>query len=127
MRAAFGVTAGLALTVWAQAASAAACDLTAADFAALKVSNSKLASQVQVDALPQDRQDMLCASRVHWNRIAAGRGGKDEWMEVYSFYLSPRELRAYNKIVGAFIREQKKHPDGEWGPISQKTLEMLRK
>ncbi len=124
---AFGVTACLALIVWAQAASAAACELTAADLAALQASNSKLASQAQIDALPEDRQAMLCASRLHWNRIAAGKGGKDEWTEVYSYYLSPRERRAYNRIVGAFIRAQRKHPDGEWGPISQKTLEMLRK
>jgi len=124
---AFGVMACLALTVWAQTASAAACALTAADFAALQVSNSKLASQAQIDALPEDRQEMLCASRLHWNRIAAGQGGKDEWTEVYSYYLSPRERRAYNKIVGAFIRTQNKHPDGEWGPISQETLKLLSK
>ncbi len=124
---AFGVTACLALTVWAQAASSAACALTAADLAALRHSRAALASQAQIDALPQDRQAMLCASRLHWNRIAAGNGVENEWNEVTSYYLSPRERRAYGKIVDAFVRAQNKRPDGEWGPISKETLDALTK
>ena len=125
--AAFGLTACLALTLWAQAASAAACALTAADLAALRSSRAALASQAQIDALPQDRQAMLCASRLHWNRIAAGNGVENEWNEVSPFYLSPRERRAYGKIVDAFIRAQRKRPDGDWGPISKETLVALTK
>ena len=117
----------LALTVWAQAAFAAACALTAADLAALRHSRAALSGQAQIDALPQDRQAMLCATRLHWNRIAAGQGGKDEWHEVSDFYLSPRERRAYGKIVDAQVRALNKDPNGEWGPISKKTLDALTK
>ena len=125
--AAFGFMVCLAFIVWAHAASAAACALTTRDLAALRASHAALAGQAQIDALPQSRQTTLCATRLHWNRIAAGNGVENEWNAVSPFYLSPRERRAYGKIVDAFVRAQNKRPDGEWGPISKETLDALKK
>jgi hypothetical protein len=124
---ALGFAACLALIVGAQAASAAACALTAGDLAALRASRAALASQAQIDALPQDRQTALCATRLHWNRIAAGEGAENEWHEVTPDYLSPRERRAYGRISDRAVRRLNKRPDGEWGPISKETLDALKK
>ncbi len=126
---AFGVTAALALALGAQAASAsaAACALTAGDLAALRASRAALTSRAQIDALPQDRQAMLCATRLHWKRIAAGDGAENEWIAVTPEYLSPRERRAYRRIADGAVRRLNKSPDGEWGPISKETLDALTK
>ncbi len=106
---------------------AAACALTAGDLAALRASRAALVSRAQIDALPQDRQAALCATRLHWKNIAAGKGAENEWTKVTPDYLSPRERRAYRKIADRAVRRLNKRPDGEWGPISKETLDALTK
>ena len=125
---AFGFAVCFALGLCAQAASAAACALTAADFVALRLSHSKLASQAQVDAQPPNRQTMLCDTRLRWHRVAAGTSVGDDLDGVSPFYLSPSERRAYGKLMDARAQAAlKKMPKGEWGRISKETLDALTK
>jgi hypothetical protein len=125
---AFGFAACIALGLLTRTALAAACTLTAADFAALRLSHSKLASQAQVDAQPQDRQTLLCDTRLHWNRVAAGTSVDGDLDGISPFYLSPSERRAYDKLMDAHAQATlKKMPKGEWGRISKETLDALTK
>jgi hypothetical protein len=125
---AFGFAVCFALGLLARTASAAACALTAADFAALRLSHSKLASQAQVDAQPPDRQTMLCKTRLRWNRVAAGTSADGDLEGISPFYLSPSERRAYGKLMNARAHAVlKKMPKGEWGKISKETLDALTK
>lgn len=125
---AFGFAVCFALGLWARTALAATCTLTAADFAALRLSHSKLTSQAQVDAQPPNRQTMLCDTRLRWNRVAAGRSADGDLDGISPFYLSASERRAYGKLMDARAQATlKKLPKGEWGRISKETLDALTK
>jgi hypothetical protein len=47
-------------TLASNAVLAAPCTLASADFAALQLSRSAVKDQAQLDALPEDRQKVLC-------------------------------------------------------------------
>jgi hypothetical protein len=111
-----------------QAASAAACTLTAEDFAALQLSASGLASQAQIDAKPPNQQAMLCATRLHWNRVASGTSIDSDLDEISPYYLSPIERRVFGKLTDAKALAILNHmPDTEWRKLRQKTLDDLKK
>lgn len=82
-----------------KASLAATCTLTAADFESLKLSKSALGDQAAVDALPQDRQELLCKTRKTWNLIAAGTWTQEDFRGVSpNIYLSPAEMPIFNKV-----------------------------
>jgi hypothetical protein len=126
--AAFGFMICFALTALEQAAWAAACALTAEDFAALQLSNSGLASQSQIDAKPPNQQAMLCATRLHWNRVASGTSVDSDLDEISPHYLSPLERGVYGKLTDAKAQAILSHmSDAEWRQLKQKTLGELKK
>jgi len=117
-----------ALTALDQAASAAACTLTAEDFAALQLSNSGLASQAQINAKPPKQQAMLCATRLHWNRVASGTSVDSDLDEISPHYLSPLERQVFGKLTDAKAQAILSHmSDAEWRQLRQKTLGELKK
>jgi hypothetical protein len=102
------MAAGLALI--AQPA-AAKCVAPTADFEALKLSKSGVKDQAGVDALPSERQQMLCSTRVLWNRIHANgdrlpKSWPDEEPGFSPSFLSPDELRAFNRLEDDWIDAQ---------------------
>lgn len=125
---AFGFVVCFALVVWADAASAAACVLTAADFGALKTSRSGLASQEQIDAKPPHLQTMLCATRLHWNCVASGTWVDSDLDEISPYYLSPSERTAFAKIIDASAQAKlSKMSDAEWRQLRRKLIDDLNK
>jgi hypothetical protein len=123
-----GVIAACALVVWADAVSAAACVLTAADFEALKTSRSGLASQEQINAKPPHQQTMLCATRLHWNRVASGTWVDSDLDEISPHYLSLSERTAFAKIFDASAQAKlNKMSDVEWRQPRQKLIDELKK
>lgn len=125
---AVGVIVAWALLVRTDAFSAAACNLTAADFEAIKTSSSGLASQEQIDAKPPNQQARLCATRLHWNRVASGTWVDSDLDEISPTYLSPSERTAFYKLYdGSFLVKIKQMSDAEWRQIRQKVMEELKK
>ena len=123
-----GVIAACAVVVWADAVSAAACVLTAADFEALKTSRSGLASQQQIDAKTPHLQAMLCATRLHWNRVASGTWADSDLDEISPHFLSPSERAAFGKLLDASAQAKiGKMSDAEWRQLRQKLIDDLKK
>jgi hypothetical protein len=123
-----GLIAACAVVVWADAVSAAACILTAADFEALKASRSGVASQEQIDAKPPHQQTILCATRLHWNRVASGTWVDSDLDEISPHYLSPSERTAFAKMIDASTQAKlSKMSDAEWRRLKQKLTDDLKK
>ena len=113
---------GLAIAGLALIAQPAAskCVAPPGDFQALQISKSGVKDQAAVDALPAERQQMLCSTRVLWNRIHANgdhlpKTWPDEEPGFSPSFLSPDELRAFNKLEDDWIdaqvvADQTRHP-----------------
>jgi hypothetical protein len=119
-----GVITVCALAVWADTASAAACVLTAADFEALKTSHSGLASQEQIDAKAPKQQTELCATRLHWNRVASGTWVDSELGEIWPYYLSPSERFTFYRLSEAKVLATS---DAEWRQLRQKLIDNFKR
>lgn len=91
------------LCVYLVPTSGRACTLTASDLDSLKLSRSGLSDQAQVDALPQDRQTLLCGTRMKWNHIASGNWTDEDMAHVSVYYLSPSEGAAFVKVLDAYM------------------------
>jgi hypothetical protein len=125
---AFSFIVCFALTVWAQAASAAACTLTADDLAALQLSSSRLASQAEFDEKAPNLQTMICATRLHWNRVKSGTSEDSDLDVISPYYLSPPERQVYGMLLDARAQATLSHmSDSEWRQLRQKTLGALKK
>jgi hypothetical protein len=111
--------------------AAASCVLSAADFKALALSPSHVASQAEVDALEGQniatlgvtKQALLCGTREAWARISSGQYDNKTFgpiaLNISPFYLSPEELTAFNKIDDAW-------QSGKMKSMSQAQLKRLR-
>jgi hypothetical protein len=106
---AFWISALLSL---AAQASWADCAPSAADFAALAQSTSKIASQAQIDALPTDQQDRLCRTRANYQRHLQTHEPLHGVDEISTRYLSPEERKVYSAwLDDMFRRSVDQHPD----------------
>lgn len=112
-----------------KASLAAACTLTAADFESLKLSKSALGDQAAVDALSQDRQELLCKTRTTWNRIVAGTWTQEDFRRVSPLnYLSPVEYPIFNKVYNDVVKAiLNKMSDAEFQKMRRDWMEQLKK
>jgi hypothetical protein len=112
-----------------KASLAATCTLTAADFESLKLSKSALGDQVAVDALPQDRQELLCNTRRTWNRIVAGTWTQEDFRHVSPInYLSPVEKPIFNKVYNDVVKAiLNKMSDADFQKMRRDWMEQLKK
>lgn len=112
-----------------KASLAATCTLTAADFESLKLSKSALGDQAAVDALSQDRQEVLCNTRTTWNRIVAGTWTQEDFRHVSPLnYLSPVEYPIFNKVYNDVVKAiLNKMSDAEFQKMRRDWMEQLKK
>jgi hypothetical protein len=73
--------------------AAAECTLTAADFQSLQLSPSHIMDRAQVDALLDDRQTLLCKTRIAWSQMKTGEY-RGDYKHVSVYFLSPRKPRS---------------------------------
>jgi hypothetical protein len=114
-----GGLAGMALTAH-PAIAASRCVVQPDDFPALQASRSGVKDQAGVDALPLEKQKMLCTTRALWKRVhGAGDHLPKTWPddeEGYSpSFLSADELRVFNKLEDDWVEaqvvaDQTRHP-----------------
>ena len=127
----------LALVVAAAAADAsiapavAACLLSDADFKALALSPSHIATQAQVDALAgqklaalgETKQELLCGTREAWARISSGQFDNDSFgpisQKISPYYLNPAEQTAFNRLDDVWL-------SGKLKSMSQAQFRRLR-
>jgi hypothetical protein len=107
---------------------AAACALTADDFASLQLSRSGVKDQAQADALPEDRQKALCRTRASWNRIQSAKFEDADLTKVSVYYLSPTEAAAFSKVQSAYMQARLKNmSDQEWQQFRQKLIDDVKR
>ena len=102
---------GVALLATPVIAAPAHCVVPSDDFPSLQLSKSGLKTQAEVDALPASTQQMVCSTRALWRHVhAAGDQLPKTWPneeEGYSpGYLSPDELRTFNKLEDDWVDAQ---------------------
>ncbi len=102
---------GIALLATPASAAPAHCVVPPDDFSSLQLSKSGLKTQAEVDALPASTQQMLCSTRALWRHMhAAGDQLPKTWPneeDGYSpGYLSPEELRTFNKLEDDWVDAQ---------------------
>ncbi len=118
------------------APAAASCVLSAADFKALALSPSHIASQAEVDALEGQniatlgvtKQELLCGTREAWARISAGQYDIKTFgpiaLKISPFYLSPGELTAFNNVEDAWLSvKMKSMSPAQWERLRQQLLD----
>jgi hypothetical protein len=97
------------LTLLAQPAFAAPCQLSNEDFAALRTSRSQIQDQSQVDALPEKSQEILCRTRINFKKYHQSGGGIQSVSEMAALYLSPAEAKEYSDWLDALFRKKMDH------------------
>ena len=98
----------LLLTSIVPPAIAARCQLTDADFAALRLSFSKIQSQNQIDSLDEAHQEKLCITRSNFAKFHQHKGELKDPAEVSSQYLSPTEKDEYMGWVAELFNKAMK-------------------
>ena len=93
------------LALVAQPAFAAHCQLSNGDFEALRASKSHIQDQSQVDALPEEKQELLCKTRINFKKYHQSHGGIQSVSEMASLYLSPAEAKEYSGWLDDLFRK----------------------
>ena len=93
------------------ASAAPRCVIPPEDFQSLQLSKSALKDQAAADALPAERQQMLCSTRALWRKVHANgdqlpKTWPDEEPGISPAFLSPDELRVFNKLEDDWIDAQ---------------------
>jgi hypothetical protein len=91
--------------------AAARCVVAPDDFQALQLSKSGLKTQAEVDALPASSQQMVCSTRALWKRVHSSgdqlpRTWPDDEPGFSPSYMSPDELRLFNKLEDDWVDAQ---------------------
>ncbi len=100
-----------AVLVAQPAVAAPHCVVPPDDFPSLQLSKSAVKDQAGADALPPERRQMLCTTRALWKKVHADgdklpRTWPDEEPGFSPSFLSPDELRVFNKLEDDWIDAQ---------------------
>ncbi len=109
--AALGLAGAGAVLIGLPAIAAPHCVVPPDDFQSLQLSKSAVKDQAGADALPAERLQMLCTTRALWRKVHANgdqlpKTWPDEEPGVSPSFLSPDELRIFNKLEDDWIDAQ---------------------
>jgi hypothetical protein len=99
------IVGAMIVLVVSSTAAMAGCDLTAADFKSLQLSDSHIADENGVNQLDNRNHALLCSTRRLWREVRATRGKLRARPSYSPYYLSPAEKVVVTPAVDAWIQK----------------------